>query len=171
VADRLYRSRDERMFGGVAGGIAEEIDVDPTLVRIAWVVFALLTGGAALLVYFALLFVIPEEPEMPAGEPAPAGSTTAAGVPPGTAPDRTAARTAREARREARRADRAARGADRSRSGGLLVGGLLVAVGVWFLVRRYIPQLDTNLLWPLVLVLLGVVLIVVALRPGGRSGD
>src|SRR3954470_11614233 len=62
VAEPLYRSRDDRMIAGVAGGMADALDVDPTLVRIGWVVIGLVTGGAAILLYFVLLFVIPEEP-------------------------------------------------------------------------------------------------------------
>src|SRR3954452_9246851 len=73
VAEPLYRSRDDRMIAGVAGGMADALDVDPTLVRIGWVVIALVTGGAAILLYFVLLFVIPEEPYDPRF--APGGGT------------------------------------------------------------------------------------------------
>jgi hypothetical protein len=50
-------------------------------------------------------------------------------------------------------------------------GLLLVLAGAWLLLRRYVPLLDTSLLWPFALVILGGILVVVALRPGGRSGD
>jgi phage shock protein C len=58
---RLYRSTEERMFAGVCGGIAEYLDVDPTLVRL---VFAALTlmGGPGIIVYIVLMLVVPEEP-------------------------------------------------------------------------------------------------------------
>ena len=45
---RLYKSRDNRMISGVCAGIAEYFGIDPTLVRLAWVVFSLL-GGSGLL--------------------------------------------------------------------------------------------------------------------------
>src|SRR3954467_8989733 len=73
VAERLYRSRDERMIAGVAGGMADALDVDPTLVRIGWGALGLVTGGVAILLYFVLLFVIPEEPY--GGGFAPGGDT------------------------------------------------------------------------------------------------
>lgn len=60
--DRLYRSRDERMFAGVAGGIAERYDFDPSLVRIVWVILMLLTGGLFFLIYVAMAIVVPEGP-------------------------------------------------------------------------------------------------------------
>jgi phage shock protein C len=62
VSRRLYRSRDERMLGGVAGGLAEYFDVDPTLVRLAFV-FASLYIGFGLLPYIILWIVVPKEPE------------------------------------------------------------------------------------------------------------
>ena len=61
---RLYRSRDDRMLAGVAGGLAEQWDADPSLVRIVWAVLVFLTGGIALLVYIIMAIVVPEEDEV-----------------------------------------------------------------------------------------------------------
>jgi phage shock protein C len=58
---RLYRSRDDRMISGVAAGIAKYLNVDPTLIRLLFVVFAL-SGGSGLLAYVILAVIIPEEP-------------------------------------------------------------------------------------------------------------
>jgi phage shock protein C len=69
---RLYRSRKERMLGGVCGGLGEHIDVDPTVIRLIWAVITLLTIGTGLLVYLIAWIIIPEEPGEsgipPAGE-------------------------------------------------------------------------------------------------------
>lgn len=59
---RLYRSRKQRSLAGVCGGIAEYLDVDPSLVRIAWVILSTL-GGPAVLLYIVMAAVVPEEPE------------------------------------------------------------------------------------------------------------
>ncbi len=59
---RLYRSTTERMLGGICGGLAEHIDVDPSLVRIVFVVFLICSMGLAILVYIAAWFIIPEAP-------------------------------------------------------------------------------------------------------------
>jgi phage shock protein PspC (stress-responsive transcriptional regulator) len=58
---KLYRSRTDRMIGGVAGGLADYLNVDATVVRLLFVFFAL-AGGPGLLVYLVMLLVVPEEP-------------------------------------------------------------------------------------------------------------
>lgn len=60
---RLYRSRSDRQIAGVCGGIAEYLNVDPTLVRIAFVIGTLL-GGPGLLLYIILAIVVPEEADL-----------------------------------------------------------------------------------------------------------
>ncbi len=59
---RLYRSRDERMVAGVAGGIAKYFNVDPTVVRLAFVALTLAGSGAGLLAYVVLAALVPLEP-------------------------------------------------------------------------------------------------------------
>uniref|UniRef100_A0A7V3YFC8 PspC domain-containing protein n=1 Tax=Candidatus Caldatribacterium californiense TaxID=1454726 RepID=A0A7V3YFC8_9BACT len=58
---RLYRSRRERILGGVCGGIAEYFGLDPSLVRIV-AVLLILVGGGAILAYIIAWILIPEEP-------------------------------------------------------------------------------------------------------------
>ncbi len=60
---RLYRSRDERMLAGVAGGIANYFDVDPTIVRLLWLLALIPTGPVAAIAYLGCALVIPREPE------------------------------------------------------------------------------------------------------------
>lgn len=59
---RLTRSRTDEWFGGVAGGLAEYLDTDPTLIRAALVLAVLLTSGLAILGYIAAWIIIPEAP-------------------------------------------------------------------------------------------------------------
>jgi phage shock protein C len=63
---KLYRSQKEKMVAGVCGGLGEYLDIDPTLIRIIWVVVTLM-GGAGLLAYLVMWIVVPLEPE--AGAP------------------------------------------------------------------------------------------------------
>jgi phage shock protein C len=58
---RLYRSREEKMIGGVCGGIAEYFDIDPTLVRAVWVAITLLAGFGIVL-YLILWVLVPLRP-------------------------------------------------------------------------------------------------------------
>ena len=69
---RLTRSHDHRL-AGVCGGIADYFNLDPTLVRVAFVVLALLGAGAGgLLLYLLLWVVMPPPAGAPAATPAPA---------------------------------------------------------------------------------------------------
>lgn len=65
--NRLTRSGSDRMFAGVAGGIARHLDVDPVLVRLAFVVLTIFAGSGVLL-YAVLALVVPAE-DAPAGRP------------------------------------------------------------------------------------------------------
>ena len=56
---RLTRSSTDRKLAGVCAGIAEYFDLDPTLIRIGWVIFSLL-GGSGLLAYIICAIVMPE---------------------------------------------------------------------------------------------------------------
>ena len=55
---RIYRSKKEKMIAGVCGGLAEYFNIDPTLVRLGWIIFAL-TFGTGILAYIICAFVIP----------------------------------------------------------------------------------------------------------------
>ncbi len=57
---KLYRSENDRMLAGVCGGIGEYLDIDPTVVRILWIVSAVF-GGVGILVYILCAIVIPEK--------------------------------------------------------------------------------------------------------------
>lgn len=57
---KLYRSRSNRVIGGVCGGLAQYLGIDPTVVRL---IMALVTfvGGMSILVYLIAWLIIPEE--------------------------------------------------------------------------------------------------------------
>lgn len=61
--ERLTRSKRDEWFGGVAGGLAEYFDVDPTLVRVAFVIAAILSSGLGVIGYIVAWIVIPEADE------------------------------------------------------------------------------------------------------------
>jgi phage shock protein C len=203
--DRLYRSRDDRMLAGVAGGLAELWDADPSLVRIVWALLVIFTGGLALVVYIVMAIVVPEEDDAwhpaasagtwaapagtggaPAGTAtAPASTTAASPAAPAPAPAAPGASTtpagsgwvsppptSRQLRAEARAARRSAR-AERgsSTTGGVVIGGFLILAGLFFLVRQYLPSIDFNWFWPVVLVALGAVLLLSAVGRGPSSGN
>lgn len=64
---RLYRTTSKspagRHIGGVCGGLAEYLEIDPTLVRLAFVALMLM-GGPGFVIYILMWIVVPEEPEV-----------------------------------------------------------------------------------------------------------
>ena len=70
---RLYRSPDDRVLAGVAGGMAETYGLDPALVRVGWALLILFTGGVFLVLYVIMALVVPLRPTgMPLWASAPA---------------------------------------------------------------------------------------------------
>jgi phage shock protein C len=61
VYKRLYRSRSNRMLFGLCGGLGEYLNVDPTVIRLIFVL-AVLPGGPGLIAYLVLALLVPEEP-------------------------------------------------------------------------------------------------------------
>lgn len=59
---RLYKSNENKLLDGVCGGVAEYFDIDPTLVRLAWVLFTAM-GGAGIVAYIVAAIVIPRKPD------------------------------------------------------------------------------------------------------------
>ncbi|MHA1211146.1 MAG: PspC domain-containing protein [Candidatus Heimdallarchaeota archaeon] len=59
---KLYRSRDDKVISGLAAGLAKYFDMDVNLVRILWVVAALVSGSIFIFVYLIMMLVIPLEP-------------------------------------------------------------------------------------------------------------
>ncbi|MFI5259477.1 MAG: PspC domain-containing protein [Candidatus Limnocylindrales bacterium] len=95
---RLYRSADDRIFAGVAGGVAAYFDVDPVIVRIIWFLSVPFSGTLTFWAYVVMILVVPLEPsEWPQQSPwAPGGAPlgygagytpTTPGTGPATAPD------------------------------------------------------------------------------------
>jgi phage shock protein PspC (stress-responsive transcriptional regulator) len=155
---RLYRSRTDTILGGVAAGLASYLNTDPALVRIAWAILVPLTGGAALIAYIVGWIVVPEEPRgMPMAPSAATGTEPidpADPNAPATAVDTGASWTEPEPVRSDGRA-------------GVVVGIGLVLIGLWFLVREYLPEFNWNLVWPVVIVIIGLFLLFNASRRNG----
>ena len=59
---RLYRSRSNRMLAGVCGGLATYLGIDPTIVRLIFVLMGLPGGVPGTLIYVLLWILMPQEP-------------------------------------------------------------------------------------------------------------
>ena len=137
----LFRSRTNKIIGGVAAGIAYNLKTDPTLIRIIFVLLAIFWGGGVLL-YLILWIALPEED-------IPYYNTPGTGQSPGSSsgnPDQENQPPAYPAVKPPNTAP-------------LVLGLILIAVGAAFLVDRFIPRIDFGHLWPIILVIAGIVLI------------
>ena len=174
--ERLYRSPSDRVIAGVAGGLATWLNIDPSLLRIAWVLLAIFSGGIFVLVYFVMMIVVPLPPPgwiprprdtgawapppgadpvqgwAPGGGPGPGqdpGASTGWNTPPPAWPAPPAGWSAPQVAGNA----------------GLVAGGVLVLLGAWFLIDDYV-HIDWGLLWPVAVIALGGLLIAGAVRRG-----
>src|SRR6187431_2395296 len=144
--------------------MAEHLEVDPTIVRILWILAGIFTGGLVLILYVILAFVVPTNP-FPGG-PIPAGAGYAPGAPAGwgqppTAPGATAWSPDWNAQYEAERAARA----ERPGRAGLIIGTVLIVFGVIALADVALPSwIGGALFGPAILLAIGAALLVVSLR-------
>jgi phage shock protein PspC (stress-responsive transcriptional regulator) len=193
---RLYRSSTDRKIGGVAAGTAEYFDVDPSIARVIWLLLAIFTGGAFVIVYLVMWAIVPEAPWSPpvvgAAPTAGEGSTDedraamAAGAAAGVAADaeaegQGAAEGAADAPTEPgtpstpwapttpQPSSTWSASAEVGSGPGphVILGAILILVGGWFLVDQFFPGFSFGTLWPIGLVAIGVIILVAALRRGG----
>lgn len=160
------------MLTGVAGGVAEAVDADPSLIRVVWAVLIFLTGGLALVVYIVMAIVVPERP---VGMPLASATPTASGSPTSDSADIPAGGWVAPDGSTVPMAESPGAGpihhrdpADRTR-GGLIAGLVLILLGSFFLVRQFVPSIDLGLWWPVVAIGLGILLIILALVPSRHS--
>lgn len=169
---RLYRCRDDRKIAGVAAGMAEYFDLDPTVVRVAWVLSVFL-GGFTLLLYAILAFVMPIEPMTAPGLAAPAapeseGSEAATEGGPASDAVGGAPAAAGAAVAPAAHLHRAKPG-EPGRVG-LVFGVLLIAFGAIALAGSIFPAWVTGIhLGPALILALGIALVVGAARGSATS--
>ncbi len=134
---KLYRSRKDKMIGGVAGGLGDYFEVDPTLVRILFVVATIL-GGSGVLAYIILWIVIPEEQF----SQNPSMSTDSTDQKPGE-------------NQNANQQPRYQYEHPRRNLGGII----LIAIGILFLGHNFIPSFHFEDFWPLILIIIGISLL------------
>ncbi len=159
---RLYRCRDDRKIAGVAAGMAEYFELDPTVVRVAWIL-SIFLGGFSILLYVILAFVMPIEPIAVASAAATGEEIDGEGFD----ADGQAAHTGHA---PATAAGGATSHLHRSKGGepgrvGLVFGVLLIAFGAIALAGSFIPALVTGVhLGPALILALGIALLVGATR-------
>lgn len=133
---RLYRSKTDRMLGGVCGGLGDYLGIDPTLIRIIFFIMVF-GGGAGFWIYLLLWFLIPEE---------------------GTA------QSSDFGERMRGLGDDFATAVSRPHpQSGLIVGGGLILLGIFWLIDqlniRWLWWWNFDILWPALLIIAGGILL------------
>jgi phage shock protein C len=146
---RFYRSTTDRVIGGVAAGLAEYFSLDPVLIRLLFVLFALF-GGGGVLVYIIFWIVIPEKPHnLNQTQNQPTMETT-------QNPQEETTYSSRPADPGVKKEAPAVK-----KTKGSLIGGLvLITVGAIFLADEFFPGVNFGDLWPLILIVIGAGLLI-----------
>lgn len=133
MAKKLYKLPDQGQLTGVAAGLAEYCNLDPTVMRLIIVFLAFLTNGLAVLVYFLLAIVLPVKGDR--GDAAQSAEPQTVSVD----SEQTISTTRN------------------------WFGGALIVIGGWYLINQLWPGLvsiNWGLLWPIALIALGVFILI-----------
>ena len=139
----LTRSKINKVFAGVCGGLGEYFDIDPVIVRLIFVAITLL-GGAGVLAYIVMWIIVPESGQKSYAETIKKDidekKTNKNGK------SETGERIAKEVKEAV---------AKRKNDGPYLIGAILILLGLIFLAQNFFSFIDFDKLWPLILVVVG----------------
>ncbi|MDT8392404.1 MAG: PspC domain-containing protein [Bacteroidales bacterium] len=121
----LYRSSKDSMIGGVAGGLAEYFRIDPTLIRILFILMVLV-GGSGVLFYIILWIVLPTDEHV---------------IFPNNNPNPMEEKNSQE-NNQKKQFNPDEKRYKKKDEGSLIAGLILIALGIIFLVIRYFPRID-----------------------------
>lgn len=162
MPERLYRSVREKMLGGVCGGLADYFSVDVTLVRLI-VLIAIIPGGVGFFAYLAGWIIIPVNPSNQGGQTDQLNRDVGEVVQ-GMVSDVKDATKGIYLQKEHEKFEKP-KNQENHRNRSKMAGGILVALGAYFLLERFFPYwFDMGKMWPLLLILIGLAIIV----RGGR---
>ncbi|MBD3298102.1 MAG: PspC domain-containing protein [candidate division Zixibacteria bacterium] len=147
---RIYRSETDKVIGGVCGGLGDYFGIDPTWIRILFVL-SIFASGVGLIAYIIGWIVIPSRREVV--------ETVSTGADETGSPASTEQSTDTSKKEE-----------KSSRQGaGFLPGIILVILGMIFLFDRVFYWFDFDYVWPMVLIGIGVILIYRASNPRSQE--
>lgn len=151
--DRLYRSRQNRIIGGVAAGLGEYLNLDPVLIRILFVIVTLL-NGLGIVIYIIFWIIVPENDyEQP--EVVSSTSSTATDV---ESPSNYRSETKVKQNKK-------------SGNGRIIAGIILIILGFSFLSERFFPFFDFDDILPLFLLVAGIGLIWTSVKNNRNSHE
>ena len=168
---KLQKSRTNKMLGGVAAGIAEYLNLDPTLIRLLFV-FLFCCGGSGLLLYIILLIIMPtnysntfDTPPNQKKRSEPfivdeSGNTIYEEVKEETQQEE----FSEKAKRVAEDFSQMAKESDGSKLAGAIIGTILIFFGLYILLSKFFHFNWFSFVVPIFLVCIGVVVIAVSIK-------
>lgn len=143
TTERLYRSINNKVIGGVAGGLGNFFNIDVVLVRVAFVLLAFF-GGGGVLIYLIMWIVIPGR--MDYSNPTPNKNTYKT-------------KGEDEVYEQNEKGEFVPKEPAKPSNTGLIAGVVLIFLGLIFLADRLMPWYNITDFWPLILVVVGALMI------------
>ena len=147
TTERLYRSTNNKVIGGVAGGLADYFDIDVVLARVVFVLLALF-GGGGVLIYIVMWIVVPSQ-ERYFNDTQKPDYNNASGSVDGDLDNSVEGESSNIVNTKK----------PKPSNTGLIAGIILIFVGMLFLADRLMPWYNITDFWPLLLVGIGVLMI------------
>jgi len=141
MAKKLYRSRKDSMIAGVCGGIAEYLDIDSTLVRLAAILIVFL-GGVGIITYIIAWIIIPKKPEQ--------------------------INDYGQEYNQEREINTDQDNVDKYHQKDFWIALILIFSGLFFLLRNFFPRFILVKFWPILLIIIGIVLILQSISDKNR---
>lgn len=138
---RLTRSKKDRVIAGICGGMGEYFNIDPLFIRIVFVLLGIY--GAGVIIYIILWIVLPEE-----GDGTSAHDDSHKNIKEG------ANKMAQEIKEKITKES-----GDKRGSGNLILGLVILLIGLLFLAQNFIPGFEFAKLWPILLIVIGIIII------------
>ncbi|MBL6963433.1 MAG: PspC domain-containing protein [Bacteroidetes bacterium] len=150
---RLFRDSSNEVIGGVASGLAKYFDVDVTIVRILFVLAGIF-GGWGVIVYIIFWIAVPRKTLI--DQDTSFNQDQAEKSPPKDYSENKYRQTDVPEQEQKSR-------------GGLIGGTILIIIGTFFIMERYIPRIDFDDFWPFLLVLIGLTILFSGFLKSGRN--
>lgn len=148
---RLYRSRKDKIIAGVCGGMGEYFELDPTIIRIIFVIL-LIWGGIGILLYIVAVILIPENPSQ-------VETRNKKGI------EKEVSQRIEAAAQDIKKSFQGER---KGLKGEQIFGLLVLLLGVVFLARNFFPWFGIELYWPIILIVIGIALFISGSRKGKK---
>jgi len=142
---RLYRSRYDSVIGGVSGGLAQYFNVDTLIIRVVFVILALFAAGGVLL-YIILWIAIPIDPDYSYHQFEHTKSSHK------MEKENPTPEEENDLKKPFPEYEK------KKHDGNLIAGIILITLGAMFLISRFIPRIDFGDLWPVLLIVAGVLI-------------